>query len=69
MKNLDISEKKSSKEELANLSKVELIDSALLNAVSGAGCDIWVETCGDENSDWCGHWKPKPNDEFCKGGF
>jgi hypothetical protein len=51
---------------LNDLSKNELIDSALLGAVSGGGCEVWVENCGckmvpGEGSccDWCGQWVPK----------
>lgn len=49
------------KDLLGNLSKNELIDSALLNAVSGGGCERWVETCGCKSGlcDWCGKWVPR----------
>ena len=51
---------------LDNLSKNELIDSALLSAISGGECQRWQETCGCKSlpgegacCDWCGKWMPK----------
>lgn len=51
---------------LDNLSKNELIDAALLHAVTGGECQTWQETCGCEKipgqgecCDWCGRWVPK----------
>ncbi|MCL1049514.1 hypothetical protein L2755_07770 [Shewanella abyssi] len=47
-----------------NLSKSEIIDSAILNNISGGnngsskcgGGSGWTETCGTEHGDWCGTW-------------
>jgi hypothetical protein len=61
---------------LDDLSKNELIDTALLGAVSGGGCDRWAESCGcdslpgvGECCDWCGRWvrttvEPEPFEEL-----
>ncbi|MCL1049515.1 hypothetical protein L2755_07775 [Shewanella abyssi] len=47
---------------ISNLTKNEIIDSAVLNNITGAGnkgtskcCAGWTETCGTSSGDWCGH--------------
>ncbi len=56
---------KNENKQLSQLSKNELIESALLSAVSGAGCEVWTESCGCAKEpgegnccDYCGSWGP-----------
>jgi hypothetical protein len=52
------------------MSKVELIDSALLSLVSGAGCEVWEETCGCQSTqccDTCGHYRERKPGETSAG--